>query len=124
MKPNRAPWNTWADFELATLTRLHAEGLTNPEIYPHIPTRTHGAINAKMEALNLERNVSAKWRRSRPIEDKVFVDPWVVKVSFEDQPIELRRPDPTPGSPLTWWRKLVRSEAHSLSGNAGAMCAL
>lgn len=124
MKPNRAPWNSWSDAELTTLTRLHAEGKTNPEIYPAIPTRTHGAINAKLEALNLERNVSHAWRLSRPIEESV-VDPWVIRVAFEDVPLEMRRPDPTPGnSPATWWRRYVNDETRSHCGNAAAMCAL
>lgn len=125
MKPNRAPWNSWSDAELTTLTRLHAEGLTNPEIYPSIPGRTPAAITAKMEALNLERNISYAWRKSRPIQEVIVTDPWCVKVQFEDQPIELRRPDPTPGnSPATWWRKYVNDETRSPCGNAAAMCAL
>lgn len=91
MPPRCTPW---AEKEEAELLKCHALGMSNPQIYERIPSRSAGSIDAKMRSLRLERNVIVERKKwvTAGVEKPIVSDPWAVKLKFEDvTPTEARR---------------------------------
>jgi hypothetical protein len=109
--PKPIHWTTQMDIQLAILAKVHSDRVIAIHMGLHQEAVRHR--RGKLKIRPAKQNSAPRPRRFIPERSISFP-------TFEDQPLELQRPDPTPGDPKTWWRRLVINNRHSLWGSSMA----